>query len=147
MSLEENKDIVRRLTEMRREDLTAIDAFINEMLAEDFINHTPQLGVSPDREGFKQYFVKLAQAFPDLTFDVQDLIAEGDKVVCRSMVRGTHKGAITGPRRFQATGKKFEISAIFIMRIQGGKIIERWAAPDTLSQLLQLGLIAFKEMG
>jgi predicted ester cyclase len=48
---------------------------------------------------------------------------------------------------FQPTGKKFEISAIFIMRISGGKVIERWAAPDTFSQLLQLDLITFKGLG
>jgi predicted ester cyclase len=147
MSLEGNKAIVRRLTEMRREDLAAIDAFMNEMFAEDFVNHTPQLGVTPDREGFKQYWLRLTGAFPDLTFDVQDLIAEGDRVVCRSIVWGTHTGPITGPITFQPTGKKFEISAIFIMRIEGGKIIERWAAPDTFNQLLQLDLITFKGMG
>jgi steroid delta-isomerase-like uncharacterized protein len=144
MSLQENKEIVRRLTEVRTEALAAIDALMSETIAEDFVNHTPQLGVTPDREGFKQYFLKLAQAFPDLAFDVQDLIAEEDRVVCRSIVRGTHKGPLPGPVTFQPTGKKFEISAIFIMRFREGKVVERWAAPDTFGQLLQLGLVTFK---
>jgi predicted ester cyclase len=144
MSLEENKAVVRRLTEMRREDLTRIGEFMDQRVAEDFVNHTPQLGVTPDREGFKQYFLRLATAFPDLEFDVHDLIAEQDRVVCRCTVRGTHTGPLPGPITFQPTGKRFEVSAIFIMRIEKGKVVERWAAPDTFGQLLQLDLVTLK---
>jgi predicted ester cyclase len=143
MSLEEHKAIIRRLTEMSGAD-PAVDAVMDELLAEDFVNHTPQLGVTPDRDGFKQYWKKLAAAFPDLTFDIHDLIAEGDRVVCRCTVRGTHAGPLPGPITFEPTGKKFEVSAIFIMRMRNGKIVERWAAPDTFSQLMQLDLITLK---
>ncbi len=78
-------------------------------------------------------------AFPDLNATVEDVIAEGDKVVTRWTIRGTHQGEIEefGP----PTGKQVEIKGITIHRIEGGKIVEEWQAYDNLSAMRQLGLV------
>jgi predicted ester cyclase len=77
-------------------------------------------------------------AFPDLNVTVEDVIAEGDKVVTRVTLRGTHQGEIEefGP----PTGRQIEVKGISISRIEGGKIVEDWDSYDNLSLLQQLGL-------
>jgi steroid delta-isomerase-like uncharacterized protein len=79
-------------------------------------------------------------AFPDLHPTVEDVIAEGDKVVTRWTIRGTHQGEIEefGP----PTGRQAEIQGITIHRIQGGRIVEEWNSYDNLSLLQQLGLMS-----
>jgi steroid delta-isomerase-like uncharacterized protein len=78
-------------------------------------------------------------AFPDLHATVEDVIAEGDKVVTRYTVRGTHQGEIEefGP----PTGRQVEIKGLTMHRIEGGKIVEEWERYDNLSVLQQLGLV------
>ena len=77
------------------------------------------------------------QAFPDLTLTVEDIIAEGDKVVVRFIGRGTHKGDLGG---IPATGAKTEAGAIEIFHIVDGKIVEVWEISDRLGILQQLGM-------
>jgi steroid delta-isomerase-like uncharacterized protein len=78
-------------------------------------------------------------AFPDLNATVEDVIAEGNKVVTRYTIRGTHQGEIEefGP----PTGKQIELEGITIHRIEDGKIVEEWERYDNLSVLRQLGLV------
>ena len=78
-------------------------------------------------------------AFPDLNATVEDVIAEGDKVVTRVTFRGTHQGEIEefGP----PTGRQVEIKGISISRIEGGKIVEDWDSYDDLGVMRQLGLV------
>ena len=80
------------------------------------------------------------RAFPNLTHTVEDVIAEGDKVVTRYTIRGTHQGETEefGP----PTGKHLELEGITIHRIEDGKIVEEWERYDNLSVLQQLGLVA-----
>ena len=77
-------------------------------------------------------------AFPDLHFTVEDLIAEGDKVVARLTVRGTQQGAFMG---IPPTGKHVTVTGIDINRLAGGKSVEHWLNMDTLGLLQQLGVI------
>jgi predicted ester cyclase len=77
-------------------------------------------------------------AFPDLHLTIEDLIAEGDKVVDRQTARGTHQGTFMG---IPPTGKQITVTAMNISRIVGGKIVEHWVELDTLGMLQQLGVV------
>ena len=83
-------------------------------------------------------FGRLIRAFPDLHITVEDLIEEGDKVVSRNTVTGTHQGEYMG---LPPTGKSITYNEIFIVRFVNGRIAETWGVVDVLSQMNQLGLI------
>jgi predicted ester cyclase len=80
-------------------------------------------------------FETLRRAYPDLHITSEDMIAEGDKVVSRNTVTGTHLGEYMG---LQPTGKSVTYNEIFIFRISNGRIAETWGVVDVLSQLRQL---------
>lgn len=134
MSIKENKTIVRRWVEGWN---TASPTAIDELFITNFIDHTPSLGESSGLEGFKQRATMIRTAFPDLYFTVEDMIAEGDRVLVRWIVRGTHEGVFMG---IPATGRQVTWEGINIFRITGEKIIERWTFQDQLSMLQQLGM-------
>jgi steroid delta-isomerase-like uncharacterized protein len=77
-------------------------------------------------------------AFPDLNITVEDLIAEGDRVVARWTLRGTHQGASLG---MPPTGKQVTMPGISVVRLAGGKSAEQWVIHDQLGMLQQLGLV------
>ena len=113
MSTEENKAIVRRATEelFNKNNLAVID----ELYATNFVSHgTPAM--TPDREGYKQFVTMSHTALPDFHTTIEDMIAEGDKVVQRFTARGTHKGEFMG---IPPTGKQVTITGIAIDRIAG----------------------------
>jgi predicted ester cyclase len=83
-------------------------------------------------------FARLYRAFPDLHITVEDLIEEGDKVVERDTVTGTHQGEYMG---LPPTGKSVAYNEIFIMRFVNGRIAEIWGVVDVFSQMKQLGMI------
>ena len=135
MSAEENKAIVRRGYEaINQNDLDALD----EVVASDIIDRNPAPGQAPGLEGVKQFFSSLHAAFPDLHMDVEDMIAEGDKVATRVSMSGTHRGEFMG---IDPTGNRVEISGIDILRVAGGKIVEHWGNFDDLGMMQQLGVI------
>jgi steroid delta-isomerase-like uncharacterized protein len=83
-------------------------------------------------------------AFPDLNVTVEDEIAEGDKVVTRWTIRGTHKGDLEG---MAPTGKQIVLQGITIHRIEGDKIVEEWERYDNLGLMQQLGVVSELEQG
>jgi steroid delta-isomerase-like uncharacterized protein len=89
-------------------------------------------------QALKQVWATLLRAYPDLHITVEDLIAEGDKLVCRNVVTGTHRGEYMG---IPPTGKSVTYNEIFIVRFEGGRIAETWGVVDVLSQMNQLGVI------
>jgi predicted ester cyclase len=91
-----------------------------------------------DIEGYRQFAEAFYAAFPDLSHTVEEQVAEGDLVVSRFTVRGTHRGEFQG---IPPTGKQFEVTAVAIDRIAGGKIVERWGQLDALGLMQQLGVI------
>ena len=126
MSLEENKELVRRFWKASEEnDLDAIVTF----WAPNAINHGGQTSQSAQRppagpEGLKRVLSSLRTAFPDRTYAVEDIIAEGDKVVCRLTVSGTHQGTpdipveggmLMGPRSRAKHIILFNISTSFVL--------------------------------
>ena len=131
---EENKAIAQRSWELASQhDPDALE----EVYAADLVWHEPDQEVHGLEEA-KQYFSTYLPAFPDLSFTVEDVLADGEKVVPRWTGRGTHQGEIEefGP----PTGKQIEIKGITIHRFEDGKIVEEWEAYDNLSMLQQLGL-------
>jgi steroid delta-isomerase-like uncharacterized protein len=136
MSTSQNKAVVRRLYEefVNKGNLDAFD----EHVADDIIEHEELPGLSPGREGVKQFFALMRQAFPDLRFVVEELIAEDDKVVARFRMQGTHRGEFMGAA---PTGNRLEVPAIDVFRLVDGKIKEHWGVTDTLSMMQQLGAV------
>ncbi len=132
MSAEENKALARRSWEL----LNNLD-ILEEAYAADLVWHEPDQDIRGYEEA-KQFVTMYKTAFPDLQATVEDAIAEGDKVVTRWTIRGTHQEEIEefGP----PTGKQIEIKGITIHRIEDGKIAEEWNSYDNLSLLQQLGL-------
>jgi len=109
MSLEENKAIIRRLTqEFNKRNLGVLD----ELMASDYVDHTNQLR---GRENVKQFYTMAFKDFPDLYKTIEDIIAGGDKVWVR------FKNTATDP-----TGKKIELASVNIFRIVNGKVVEGW---------------------
>jgi steroid delta-isomerase-like uncharacterized protein len=138
MSTEENKAIVRRWYEECSKGKEAAVAAIEEFCAPNFVWHST--GVFPDvgLPGYKQLLPAFFTAFPDSHFTVEDLIAEGDKVVWRLTTRGTHQGEFMG---MPPTGKQISWTGIEISRIEAGKFVEGWDSLDNLGLLQQLGAI------
>ena len=136
MSPEENKALVSRFNEevFGKRNLAAIDEFITP----DQVDHSLPSGLPNTREGTRQAIAMTLKAFPDLNYQVEDMIAEGDKVVIRYTTLGTQKGPF-GP--IPPTRKRVAVSGIVITRIADGKIVEQWGLDDRLAMLQQLGLI------
>jgi len=133
MSTETNKAIVHRLIEegMNQYNVSVID----ELMAPNYVNYDLS---APGLEGFKQALGVLHAAFPDLHFILEDEIAEGDKVVTRGYLTGTHQGEFQG---IPPTGKQIHVKYIDIWRVENNKLVETWLRLDQLGLLQQLGVI------
>jgi len=137
MSTEENETLMRRFFEevYTKKNLAAIGQFI----APNHIDHAASAAGSPaGPEGSRQAIGMMLTGFPDLHVTVEDMIAEGDKVVVRLTMRGTQQGALGG---IPPSGKQVAVSTIDIVRIEGGKIAEEWGLDDRLGMLQQLGIV------
>ena len=136
---EANKAISRRFIEeaFTKGNLAVLD----EIVAPGHTNSGPGSipGLPPGPEGSKQIVSVYRNAFPDLKLTVNDVIAEGDKVVTRWTGTGTHKGELPGG--IPATGKTSTVTGMGIDRIVNGKIVESWGIFDQLGMLTQLGLV------
>jgi predicted ester cyclase len=136
MSTEDNKNLIRRFYEevFNRRNVAVLDVFY----APDHVDHTlpPGLPTSPD--GTKQAIVMTLAALPDLRITIEDMIAEGDKVVTRFTTHGTQQGTFES---IPPTGKRVAITTIEITCIADGKIVEDWGLDDRLGMLQQPGLV------
>ena len=136
MSTEDNKALMRRFFEevFNKKNLAAIDEFITP----NHVDHTLPAFLPTTPEGTKRAIGMYLKAFPDLHLTVEDMIAEGDKVVTRFTSHGTQKRAFMG---IPPTGKQVTVSSIVIARIADGKIVEQWGLDDQMGMLQQLGVI------
>jgi steroid delta-isomerase-like uncharacterized protein len=140
--LEENKAVVRRWVEevQNQHRLDAVD----EILAWDIVNHDAP-GALPSPQGaeeIRQLFSEMFTAFPDFHVEIEDQIAEGDKVVTLKRVSGTNLGEFMG---MPPTGKQVEFPVIDIFRVADGKCTDHWSVIDYLRMMQQLGLIPTPE--
>jgi steroid delta-isomerase-like uncharacterized protein len=137
VGLEENKAVVQRAFDSMSE---GPDQFVTEhdqIYAPNLVGHfsgMPPVGIDMHR----QFGLGTFSAFPDLKRPVEDLVAEGDKVVARWTSIGTHEGDFMG---VPPTGKRVTTSGITIFRLENGKIVEEWSESDMLGMLQQIGAI------
>jgi steroid delta-isomerase-like uncharacterized protein len=136
MSIEENKALMRRFyEEIGKGNLAVVD----ELIAADLVEHSPFVpGQAPGRQGTLELFTMIRTVFPDLRITVEDIVAEGDKVVSRGTFSGTHKGEFMG---IAPTGKQITVGLIEIVRIVAGKMVEHWNVVDNLGMMQQLGAV------
>jgi steroid delta-isomerase-like uncharacterized protein len=132
-----NKATLRRFQEaMNSADAELRSKAVDEFVAPDALIRTPlPLGVT-GAQAIKEVFTRLHEAYSDLHVTVEDVIAEGDKVVGRNTVTGTHRGEYLG---IPPTGRSVTYNEIFIFRMTDGRIVETWGVVDVLAQLRQLG--------
>ena len=135
MASEQNKALtVRFVEELFNRGNVGI---VGEIFAPDFIERE-QLppGIPNGREGVKVLTTMLRSAFPDFKATIDDILAEGDKVVIRMTWSGTQQGEFMG---VPATGKSVSFGVIDIIRIAGGKFVEHWGQMDSMGLMQQLG--------
>ena len=111
-------------------------AVVDELVASNFVDHEEFPGLSGGRDGLKQFVTMMRTAFPDARMDVDDLIAEGDKVVARLTMSGTQRGEFAG---IPASGKSMNVTTIDIIRFENGQAVEHWGATDSAKMMEQLG--------
>jgi steroid delta-isomerase-like uncharacterized protein len=133
---ETNKAISRRAIEecFNQGNLAAVD----EVFSADFVDNAAPPGLPAGPEGFKQLVTMYRTAFPDVQINIEDIVAEGDRVALRWTAKGTHLGELMG---IPATGKPVTVTGIDIDRIAGGKIAEHWGAFDQLGMMQQIGVV------
>jgi steroid delta-isomerase-like uncharacterized protein len=138
MSIEENKNIVRRYQEIyNSNDLDRL----TEVVSEDLLTPNIMPGIPDGLEGAKAAHRIMLAGFPDYQTVIEDMLAEGEKVAARIRMRGTNTGEFMG---IPATGKHVEFTGIYIARIANGKIVEHWGEEDSVSLLGQLGVLKMK---
>lgn len=139
MSVEENKKKARRfMEEAFGQDKPEL---LDELLDPDFVRYDPYIEAGEVRgvETVKENIRWFRNVFPDLTCTIEDQVAEGDKVVSRYTIRGTHQGdEFFG---VPATGERIEMRGIQVDRFEGGKLVEERAEFDLLGALQQLEVI------
>jgi predicted ester cyclase len=128
-------DVVRRNTEevQSKGDFELFE----DLFDDDFVDHTPQPGTTPDKDGVRVLYHRLREAFPDFHADIQWQSAAGDLVTTYKIYRGTQTGAFLG---VAPTGRPVEFETVDVMRVVNGKIAEHWGVGNLLKVMIQLGV-------
>jgi steroid delta-isomerase-like uncharacterized protein len=134
-----NKATFKRFVDANNtDDLALVSKLIDEIVAPNVQFHAPLPVGATGQQALKQVMASLYRGFPDLHTALEDMIAEGDKVVGRQRITGTHRGEYMG---MPPTGKSVAYDEIFIFRFANGRIAEIWGVVDVFSQMKQLGVI------
>lgn len=133
MKTDDNKMFIRRYFEeaFNSGELTRFDRFF----APAFVDHDGFAGQAPGPEGVKAAYSMWRAAFPDTHVTLEEIIAEGDKVVVVTTLRATHMGPFM---HIPATKKRVAVRGISVFRIAKGQIVERWGLTDAAGLLRQL---------
>jgi len=132
------------LTELVRRDTEEVWTdgnleVIDEIFAEGFVLHDP---ASPDetqgRDEYRGYVETYREAFPDIKYEVEDVVAEDDTAALRYTATGTHEGTFMG---IAPTGKRVSVSGMEMYRVEDGSIVEMWTSYDALGLFQELGLV------
>jgi steroid delta-isomerase-like uncharacterized protein len=130
---EEAKSLIRQFYgEVSAGNLGVID----ELVADDVIEHEEFPGLEPNKDGVKQFFAMFRSAFPDLRMEADETVSEGELVCVRGTMSGTHQGEFMG---IPASGKRFEIRGFDMVRVRDGQVVEHWGVTDMMSMMQQLG--------
>ena len=133
-TLERNKEVVVRFN---REVIEKGDeGAFRELMAPDFVNRTAHPGAPAGAEGMIHTFNRILRlAFPDLTVEIHDQVAEGDKVTTRKSFYATHRGEFFG---VPPSNKSVTMDVIDIIRLESGKYVEHWGILDMQSLMSQI---------
>ena len=112
---------------------------LDELLSPSFVDHGASSEQAPGVEGFKGFLEMIAVAFPDLHIQIEDLLAEADKVAVRLTICGTHEGVLMGG--IPPTGKRATWTGIDVLQFDAGRIVARWSERNLLGLMQQLGVI------
>jgi steroid delta-isomerase-like uncharacterized protein len=132
----EAKAVVRRNTE-EVQGKGNFDVF-EELFGEDFVDHTPQPNMTPDKKGVRSLYKALRMSFPDFHAVIHWQTADGEIVTTFKTYYGTHQGTFLG---VAPTGRKIHFEAVDAMRVHEGKIIEHWGVANLYSLMQQLGAL------
>jgi len=135
--VERNAALARRYFEevWNRGNVDALD----ELLAPNYVNHTPSTpNPPPGPQGLKPIVRAIRQAFPDLHYEIKDVIATPDSVAIRVVMTGTHRGDLFG---VAPTGRTIKVDQVNIEHIERGRIVEHWRVTDELSLMRQIGVV------
>ncbi len=111
-------------------------AVIDELVADDVVEHEEFPGLEPNKEGVKQFFALFRAAFPDVRMEPHEMVAEGDLVSARVTITGTHQGEFMG---IPPSGKRIEVETFDLLRIRDGQAAEHWGLIDAMTMMQQLG--------
>ena len=111
---------------------------IDELIADDLIEHGEFPGIEASKEGAKQFFNIFRAAFPDLRMEAHEIVAEGDLICVHGTMSGTHQGEYMG---MPASGKRFEVDGFDMVRVRGDQMSEHWGMFDVMKMMQQLGAI------
>jgi steroid delta-isomerase-like uncharacterized protein len=135
MSTEQHMAVIRRcFAELDRRNPDILD----ELCAPGYVAHFPGTPGPLAREAIKAVWQPFFAAFPDLRHTIEGIFAEGDRVVARLTIAGTHEGELMG---IPPTGRAVTIGSINFFRFEGGAIAEQWVNYDALGMLQQLGAV------
>jgi steroid delta-isomerase-like uncharacterized protein len=131
-----NKAVIRRFIEevLNQKRLEVAD----EIVAEDFVELDPLPGQRKGREGLKEVLAMMSVAFPDIHWQVEEMVGDGEKVVTRFTWTGTHRGTFLG---VPATGKSVAVKGVVIDRVVGGRMTDSRILMDTMGMMQQLGVV------
>jgi steroid delta-isomerase-like uncharacterized protein len=130
------KAVVRRNTE-EVQSRGNFEVF-EELFADDFVDHTPQPNMTPNKEGVRDLYHKLRVAFPDFRADIHWQAADGELVTTYKTYHGTHQGMFLD---VAPTGRKIHFETVDVMRVRNGKITDHWGVANLFSLMQQLGAL------
>jgi steroid delta-isomerase-like uncharacterized protein len=128
------KAVVRRNTEQVQGQ--GDFALFEELFDDDFVDHTPQPGTTPDKAGVRVLYNRLREAFPDFRPEIHWQTVDGDIVTTFKTYHGTHQGDFLG---IAPSGKTIQFETVDAMRVRDGKITDHWGVANLYSVLQQLG--------
>jgi len=131
------KAVVRRNTEEVQSNGNF--ELFEELFADDFLDHTPQPGRTPDKAGARELYHVLREAFSDFHAEIHWQAADGDLVTTYKTYHGTHQGLFFG---IAPTGREIHFETVDAMRVRNGQIVEHWGVANLLSLLQQLGAVS-----
>jgi len=134
---EEHRSIIQRYYEevWNRGRLDVLD----ELLDQQYINHTPSVpGPPPGPAGLKPIVAAIRKAFPDLHYEIKEIVVNDSMAVARVVMTGTQQDSLFD---LPPTGKKIMVNQINMEKIRNGRVVEHWRVTDELSMMKQLGFV------
>ncbi|MFC6991363.1 ester cyclase [Haladaptatus sp. GCM10025707] len=144
LTIDQNRERARQYLKAIEDHTDGRIETLTDLVATDVVNHAPvssdELSTGEMRgiDAFREHAESVTHAFPDVRFDIHDMLAEDDRVMVRFDLVGTHDGPFMG---VDATGKKITVSGIVVYRFEDGKIVERWSEADLVGLLRQVGAL------